>query len=66
VPASDVTTKSVKAVGYQVGGGGTKVDPSTSLMPEANGDRVQAKAGATMIEVSIKGLAQPSTLGTGL
>ena len=65
-PASSVTTKSVKAVGYQVGGGGTKIDlKSTALMPQANGEaEVEAKAGVTKIEVSIKGLAQPSTLGT--
>jgi len=65
-PSSSVTTKSVKAVGYQVGGGGTKVDlKGTALMPQANGEaEVEAKAGATKIEVSIKGLAQPSTLGT--
>jgi outer membrane protein OmpA-like peptidoglycan-associated protein len=65
-PASSVTTKSVKAVGYQVGGGGTKVDlKSTALMAQANGEaEVEAKPGATKIEVSIKGLAQPSTLGT--
>jgi len=65
-PASSVTTKSVKAVGYQVGGGGTKVDlKSTALMTQANGEaEVEAKAGATKIEVSVKGLAQPSTLGT--
>jgi outer membrane protein OmpA-like peptidoglycan-associated protein len=56
----------VKAVGYQVGGGGTKVDlKGTELMAQANGEaKVEAKAGATKIEVSIKNLAQPSTLGT--
>jgi outer membrane protein OmpA-like peptidoglycan-associated protein len=65
-PASTVTTRSVKAVGYPVGGGKTKVDlKGTSLMPQANGEaEVEAKAGVTNIEVSIKGLAQPSTLGT--
>ncbi|MGC2197365.1 MAG: hypothetical protein WA628_22010 [Terriglobales bacterium] len=65
-PASTVTTKSVKAIGYQVGGGGTKVDlKGTELMTQANGEaEVEAKAGATKVEVSIKGLAQPTTLGT--
>src|SRR5271154_5487406 len=65
-PASTVTTKSVQAIGYTVGGGDTKVDLNgTSLMPQANGEaKVEAKAGATKIDVSIKGLAQPSTLGT--
>jgi outer membrane protein OmpA-like peptidoglycan-associated protein len=66
VPTSSVITKSVKAIGYQVGGGGTKVDlKGTELMAQANGEaEVEAKAGRTKIEVSIKGLAQPSTLGT--
>jgi outer membrane protein OmpA-like peptidoglycan-associated protein len=65
-PASTVTAKSVKAIGYQVGGGGTKVDlKGTELMAQANGEaEVEAKAGTTKIEVSIKGLAQPTTLGT--
>jgi outer membrane protein OmpA-like peptidoglycan-associated protein len=65
-PPSSVTSKSVKAVGYQVGGGSTKVDlKSTQLMPQANGEaEVEAKAGATKIEVSVKGMAEPSTLGT--
>jgi outer membrane protein OmpA-like peptidoglycan-associated protein len=65
-PASSVTTKSVKAIGYQVGGGGTKVDlKGTGLMAQANGEaEVEAKAGRTKIEVSIESLAQPSTLGT--
>ena len=64
--ASGVTTKSVKAIGYQVGGGGTKVDlKGSTLMPQANGEaEVEAKAGVTKIEVSVQGLAQPSTLGT--
>ena len=65
-PASSVTTKTVKAVGYRVGGGGTKVDlKGSTLMPQANGEaEVEAKAGVTKIEVSVQGLAQPSTLGT--
>ena len=64
--ASSVTTKSVKAIGYQVGGGGTKVDlKSGELMPQANGEaEVEAKGGTTKIEVSIKSLAQPTTLAT--
>ena len=65
-PASTVTTRSVKAVGYPVGGGKTKVDlKGTTLMPQATGEaEVEAKAGVTNIEVSLKGLSQPSTLGT--
>jgi outer membrane protein OmpA-like peptidoglycan-associated protein len=65
-PPSAVITKSVKAIGYTVGGGGTKVDLiGTELMPRATGEaNVDAKAGATNIQVSVKDMAQPSTLGT--
>lgn len=66
VPASTVVVKTVQAIGYQVGGGGTKVDlMSTELMSQASGEaKVTAKSGATEVEVSIKGLLQPTTLGT--
>jgi len=65
-PASSVITRSVKAIGYQVGGGGTTVDlKGTDLMPQANGEaKVEAKKGITNIEANIKGLAQPGKLGT--
>jgi outer membrane protein OmpA-like peptidoglycan-associated protein len=65
IPASGVTTKSVTAIGYQLGSG-TKVDlKGMELMPLANGEaKVEAKKGATSIEVEIKDLAQPTTLGT--
>ena len=44
--ASAVVTKATKAVGYQVGGGATKVDlKGTELMAQANGEaRVEARA----------------------
>jgi len=67
VPASSsVIISSVEAIGYQVGGGGTKVDLNgTALMSQATGEaKVEAKSGATTVEASTKGLAQPSTLGT--
>jgi len=65
VPASDVVSKSTKAIGYQAGGGSTKVDlKGTELMPQAMGEaKVEAKKGATDIEADIKGLAQPGRLG---
>jgi outer membrane protein OmpA-like peptidoglycan-associated protein len=64
--ASSVISKSTKAVGYPVGGGSTKVDlRGTSLMPGANGEaKVEAQKGITNIEVAIKGLGEPSKLGT--
>jgi len=67
VPASSsVIISSVEAIGYQVGGGGTKVDLNgTALMSQATGEaKVEAKSGATTVEASTKGLAQPTTLGT--
>ena len=65
VPDSNLTTKSVKAIGYKVGGGSTKVDlKGTELMSAASGEaKVQAKPGATSIELSLIGMTQPSTLG---
>ena len=68
VPASAVVTKSVQAVGYQVGAGGTKVDlKGTELMPDAKGEakvEIKSKASTATIEVEVKGLRAPSTLGT--
>jgi hypothetical protein len=65
VPQSNVTIKSVKAVGYRVGGWSTKVDlKGTELMPQAAGEaKVEARQGKTNIEVSIKDLAPPTKLG---
>jgi outer membrane protein OmpA-like peptidoglycan-associated protein len=67
VPTSAVTTKSVNAVGYEVGAGGTKLDLKPSeLMPDATGEakvEIKSKAGRTNVEVNVKGLRTPSTLG---
>ena len=65
VPDSNLTTKSVTAIGYKVGGGSTKVDlKGTELMSAASGEaKVNAKPGATSIELSLIGMTQPSTLG---
>ena len=65
-PASAVVTKSIKAIGYKVGGGSTKIDlKGTDLLPGANGEaKVEAKTGVTKIEANIKGLTSPSKLGT--
>src|SRR5271169_4723060 len=63
-PASDLISKSTMAIGFTVGGGSTKVDlKGTELMPQANGEaKVEAKAGVTKVEVTIKGLTPPSKL----
>ncbi len=70
VSASDVITKSVTAVGYEVGGGSTKVDlKGTDLMPDASGQakvEIKSKAGRSNVEVEVKGLKPPSSLGTEL
>ncbi|HXY52877.1 MAG TPA: OmpA family protein [Terriglobales bacterium] len=67
VPASALTTKSVQAVGYEVGTGSTKVDlKATELVPQASGEaKVEIKSKGTQadVDVSVKGLAAPSTLG---
>ena len=45
VPESNLTVKSIKAVGYRVGGWSTKVDlKATRLMPQATGEaKVEAR-----------------------
>src|SRR5580765_2626277 len=65
VPDSHVVKKSIKAVGYQVGGGATKVIfVGTPTAPNASGEaKVEAKRSGTDIEVKVKGMPQPTTLG---
>lgn len=67
IPASALTTKSVQAVGYEVGTGSTKVDlKATELMSQASGEakvEIKSKAGRANVEVNVKGLMPPSTLG---
>ena len=65
VPDSDVVRKSIKAVGYEVGGGSSKVIfVGTPSATNASGEaKVEAKKGGTDIEVKVKGMPQPSTLG---
>jgi outer membrane protein OmpA-like peptidoglycan-associated protein len=66
VPESDVVKKSIKAVGYEVGGGPSKVIfIPTDAVPNASGEgKVEAKKDGTDIEVKVKGMPQPTTLGT--
>jgi len=65
VPDSSVVKKSIKAVGYEVGGGATKVIMvGTSAARNASGEaKVEAKNGGTEIELKVKGMPQPTTLG---
>jgi outer membrane protein OmpA-like peptidoglycan-associated protein len=66
VAGEHTVKKPIKAVGYQVGGGGTRVDLiGTQLLPQANGEaRVEAKKGVTDIEVTVQGLTRPENLGS--
>jgi outer membrane protein OmpA-like peptidoglycan-associated protein len=65
VPASDVISKSIKAVGYVVGGGATKVIfIGTTAAPQARGEaKVDAKKAGTDIDLKISGMPQPTSLG---
>ena len=66
VPASDVTVRSIKAVGYQVGGGDTTIDlKGTTLGAGAVGEaKVEAKTSVTTVEAKLKGVRPPTQVGT--
>jgi len=65
IPAADVISRSIKAVGYEVGGGATKVIfIGTTAAPQASGEaKVDAKKAGTDIDLKVKGMPQPTTLG---
>src|SRR6516162_6520312 len=65
VPAADVISRSIKAVGYVVGGGATKmVFVGTATAPQAKGEaKVDAKNAGTDIDLKVSGMPQPTTLG---
>jgi outer membrane protein OmpA-like peptidoglycan-associated protein len=65
-PAADVISKTIKAVGYVVGGGATKVIfVGTGAASQGSGEaKVEVKKGPTNIEVKVKDMSQPTTLGT--
>jgi outer membrane protein OmpA-like peptidoglycan-associated protein len=64
-PAANVISGSIAAIGYPVGGGGTKVTMvGTAAAPQASGEaRVDAKVGGTAIELKVTGMPQPTALG---
>jgi outer membrane protein OmpA-like peptidoglycan-associated protein len=66
VPESAVVKKSIKAVGYEVGGGSTKmIFVGASAAPTASGEaKVEAKKSGTDVELKVQGLPQPTTLGS--
>src|SRR5215471_11058450 len=63
--SSEQTERSINAIGYTVGGGGTMVDlKPAGAMPGASGEaKVEAKPGVTFVEVKIRGLNSPTELG---
>ena len=65
-PASAMTPRTIKAVGYPVGGGTTSVDlKSTGLIADAEGKaNVEAKPGITTIWAEFQGLLPPIRLGS--
>ena len=65
IPAADVISRSIKAVGYKIGGGATKVIfIGTSAAPQASGEaKVDAKTGGTNIDLKVKAMPQPTALG---
>jgi len=65
VPASALTARNIKAIGYPVNGGSTTVDlVSTGLIRSMSGKaKVQAKPGVTQVEVRVEGMNPPSNLG---
>jgi len=66
VPESAVVKKSIKAVGYEVGGGSTKmIFVGAPAAPTASGEaKVEAKKTGTNIELKVQGLPQPTTFGS--
>jgi outer membrane protein OmpA-like peptidoglycan-associated protein len=65
IPDADVISKSIKAVGYEVGGGATKmIFLGTTAAPNASGEaKVQAKTAGTDIELKITGMPVATSLG---
>jgi outer membrane protein OmpA-like peptidoglycan-associated protein len=64
-PAADVISKSIKAVGYVVGGGATKVIflPTSAISQGSGEAKVEAKKGPTNIELKVKDMPRATTLG---
>ena len=66
VPESAVVKKSIKAVGYEVGGGSTKVVfVGAPAAPNASGEaKVEAQKSGTSIKLKVQGLPRPTALGS--
>ncbi len=64
-PSANVISGTVAAIGYPVGGGGTKVTMvATPAAPQTSGEaRVDAKVGGTQVSLKVAGMPQPTVLG---
>ena len=64
-PAANVISGTVAAIGYPVGGGGTRVNMvGTAAASQASGEaKVDAKNGGTGIALKVAGMPQPTVLG---
>jgi outer membrane protein OmpA-like peptidoglycan-associated protein len=64
-PSENVISGTVAAIGYPVGGGGTKVTMvATQAASQASGEaRVEAKKGGTDVSLKVAGMPQPTVLG---
>ena len=64
-PSANVISGTVAAIGYPVGGGGTKVTMvGTSAASQASGEaKVDAKVGGTAVSLKVAGMPQPTALG---
>jgi outer membrane protein OmpA-like peptidoglycan-associated protein len=65
-PATNTISGTVAAVGYTVGGGGTKLSMvGTPAASQASGEaKIEAKVGGTIITLKVMGMPQPTALGT--
>jgi outer membrane protein OmpA-like peptidoglycan-associated protein len=64
-PSENVISGTVAAIGYPVGGGGTRVTMvATPAASQASGEaKVDAKVGGTQISLKVAGMPQPTVLG---
>ncbi|MFZ0886457.1 MAG: OmpA family protein [Candidatus Acidiferrales bacterium] len=64
-PSANVISGTVAAIGYPVGGGGTKVTMvGTPTASQASGEaKVDAKVGGTAVSFKVAGMPQPTALG---
>ncbi|HKM68313.1 MAG TPA: OmpA family protein [Candidatus Acidoferrum sp.] len=64
-PAANLTSKSVPAIGYDIGAGSTKINLTpTAAAGQASGEaKVEAKKNGTTIEAKVQGMPAATTLG---